>query len=51
MSCAAGSTDGRIEMNVVRLFLAALAAFVAYFVIGFLVFGLSPLRDEFLTAH
>lgn len=34
-------------MNVTRLLLAALAAFVAYFVIGGLFFAASPLRNEF----
>jgi len=34
-------------MSFTRVIFAALGAFVAYFAIGFLVFGLSPLADEF----
>ena len=34
-------------MNVSRLVLAAVGAFVTYFVLGGLAFGLSPLRNEF----
>ena len=35
------------QMNLARIALAALGAFVAYFVLGFLMFGLMPfLRDE-----
>jgi hypothetical protein len=34
-------------MNFVRIALAALGAFVAYFVLGGLAFTLLPLRDEF----
>ena len=34
-------------MNVTRLALASIAAFVAYFAIGFLTFAAGPLRREF----
>jgi Protein of unknown function (DUF1761) len=34
-------------MNITRLLLAALAAFVAYFVLGGLFFAAGPLRNEF----
>src|SRR5258707_5975560 len=34
-------------MNVSRISVASLAAFVAYFVLGGLMFGLSPLKNEF----
>ena len=34
-------------MNVLRIALAALGAFATYFAIGFLAFGLGPLRSEF----
>jgi hypothetical protein len=34
-------------MNYGRLFLAALAAFAAYFMIGGLAFSIGPLADEF----
>jgi hypothetical protein len=35
-------------MNFTRIFLATLAAFFAYMVLGGLVFGLSPLKKEFM---
>ena len=34
-------------MNLARLVLAAVAAFVAYFALGFLFFAAGPLRDEY----
>ena len=34
-------------MNVTRVIVAGFAAFVAYMAIGFVVFGLSPLKNEF----
>jgi hypothetical protein len=34
-------------MNVARIALASVAAFIAYFAIGFLAFGMGPLRKEF----
>jgi len=34
-------------MNVARIAVASVAAFIAYFAIGFLAFGMGPLRREF----